>query len=317
MAIQPVGGYDDSVEDAPWQDNVNLPGQYGPGGFKRPLGLRPFGLDTTNPPWTGAKGQPPVDLPGQFGPGGFQSNPRMTAPVGPPQGLSLGGDSLTARPATPDDLANMGPQMTSGPRNLRPGMSPAVRNGPGPFTDVTPNGAPAPGSSIWSRLGAWAPSILGMGAPAAVPALAAGGSAAGLWAEPRTPRVDPRISAAGTGGFDVEQPLGDLGGATGAWPQSGPGRSPSGPGIAANPYGAGMPRGNSAATPRPARARPAARVPAAAGPAAVAQQPNLGNYAPIAQPNIARTGNARGGIAAAPDMGAFDFSRLFARQGGS
>ena len=33
-------------------------------------------------------------------------------------------------------------------------------------------------------------------------------SGAGIWAEPRTPRVDPRISAAGTQGFDVEQPLG-------------------------------------------------------------------------------------------------------------
>ena len=58
--------------------------------------------------------------------------------------------------------------------------------------------------------------------------------------------------------------------------------------------------------PRPrAAVSPSGRVPAV-----VAQKPNLGNYTgdgPIAQPNIARTGNARGGIAAAPDNGRVRF----------
>jgi hypothetical protein len=291
MPIQPVGGYDDSVEDAPWQDNVNLPGQYGPGGFKRPLGLRSFELDTTNPPWTGARGQPPVDLPGQFGPGGFQSNPRMTPPVGPPQGLSLGGDSLTARPATPDDLANMGPQMTSGPRNLRPGMSPAVRNGPGPFTDASfAPGQPIPGAAAMP----WYASLFRSGP--------LGAAAAVMNPTPAETGEMPRQTL-GRRPSGPPMPGGD--------PRLGEGAG-QGP-INPNPFplGAGAP-----ATPMPPP-RPSARVPAAAGPAAVAQKPNLGYYT-MDQPNIDPLGRGgrRGG--GAPQMGVLGFDPngpLFGRGG--
>lgn len=288
----------------------------------RPLGT---GYDP-NSGWptddsTGNSWDSDVDLTGygNFGPGGFAPNPKLTGPAtGTPPGLSLSGpggnaDSLTARPATPADAAAMrGPQMSSGPQNLRPGMSPAIRNGPGPYTDA----------SILGRVRGWLPGILGAASPAAVPAITAAGSAAGLWAEPRTPRVDPRISAAGTGGFDVEQPLGA------AQPTQ-----PMHPNSAAAPlpFESGFPT-PAAATPMPARPvtptpataygfptppiRPRAAAPVAAGPAAARQQPNLGNYAPIYQPNIARTGNVRGGRSGddnAPMMGALDLSRLFQR----
>ena len=275
--------------------------------------------DSTSIPWDSD-----VDLSGQFGPGGFAPNPKLTGPAtGPPPGVSLSGPGGVGGNPTPNIDANLsarpapasGPQF-SGPQNPPLRNPPAVRTGPGPYTDVTPNAA-APG--IWDRLKGFIPGILAGAGPAAVPALAAGGAAAGAWAEPRTPRVDPRISAAGTGGFDVEQPLG--GGPQPAHPSTM--RYPSWPSGAAPAPTSSTPLPARPVTPTPATAygfpmppvRPRA-APAAAGPAAVAQQPNLGNYAPIYQPNIARTGNVRGGRSGdsnAPMMGALDLSRLFQR----
>ena len=263
--------------------------------------------DSTNVPWDSD-----VDLSGygRFGGGGFTPNPKLTGPV-----TGNYGTSLTARPATPADAAAMrGPQMTSGQPNLRPGMSPVVRNGPGPYTDA----------SLLGRVRGWLPGILGAASPgAAVPAIAAAGSAAGLWAEPRTPRVDPRISAAGTGGLDVEQPLGAPQPTQPMHPNSAaaplpyesgfptPTAAPSGGGIGPD---ARFPVGPPITAPAMPPVRP--RVAPAAGPAAAQQQPNLGNYAPIYQPNIARTGNVRGGRSGddnAPMMGAPDWSKLFQR----
>ena len=292
------------------------------------MGVRPFGSgydpnsgwppdDSTGIPWDNN-----VDLSGQFGPGGFAPNPKLTGPAtGPPPGVSLSGpggnagglnDSLTARPATPADAAAMGgPQMTNGRPNLRPGVSPAVRTGPGPYTDVTPNAA-APG--MWDRIRGILPGILAGAGPAAVPALAAGGAAAGAWAEPRTPRVDPRISAAGTGGFDVEQPLG-------AGPQ------PDHPSTMRYPM---WPSGAAPApTPTPLPSRPVTPTPAAAygypmppprpraapaGPAVVAQQPNLGAYdGTIARPNMDVIRGGRNNPGQQTQMGVADWSKLFQR----
>jgi hypothetical protein len=277
---------------------------------------------------TGVQFNPDVDIPGTFrgggqgfGPGGFPDSPKLTAPAsGPAPGISLSGPGGGGAPASG------GPDVVP-PTNtpLRPGVSPAIRTGPGPATDATIN--PGGGGGLFSRLRGFLPSILG--GPAIVPALAVGGAAAGYkFGEPGREKlsVDPRIDAASSSGYDVGQPLGppDSRDAPTVAPSapyrpeddprytvapSAPYRPEDDPRFTApNPYGAGMPRGTG--SPAPAAPPPRPRVPLAAGPAAVAQQPNLGAYSPfttIDRPNASATGWNPG----APKATALDLSRLF------
>ena len=270
----------------------------------------------------------PTRLPGS--PYGPPPETSLSGPGGGP--ASAAGGALTARPYVPNPYGASMPRgtgpdiMSPSSQPLRPGMSPTVRNGPGPYIDATVNKG-GDGDGILGRLRGWIPGILGAAGPAAVPALAAGGAAAGVWAEPRTPRVDPRISAAGTGGFDVEQPLGrpmpqrPISRPT-QWPDSTnypqyvppppvtnrPQDRPSyaGP-VVAQPTGTNRPQD------RPSYAGPVV----APSAAAVPQKPNLGYYQ-MPQPNIdpLSRGGRRGGDA--PMMGVLGWDPngpLFGRGG--
>ena len=273
-----------------------------------------------------------VDIPGQFGRGGFRFNPRLTAPAsGPPPGISLSGPGGAAATGGPDVVPP-----TSQP--LRSGVSPTVRTGPGPYTDATtPQGG---GGGLFSRLSSFLPSIFGGAGPAIVPALAAGGAAAGWkYGEPGREKlsVDPRIDASSSGGFDVGQPLGAPGGPDSFSPDAGappPFQQPAHPSTMRYPMWPTppAPAPSAVATPMPARPvtptpitayptptpppRPRA-TPRAAGPAAVRQQPNLGAYGgpftTIDRPNMTPQNSAIG-RQGAPQMTALDLSKLFSRQ---
>jgi hypothetical protein len=237
--------------------------------------------DSTGIPWDSE-----ADLYGRFGPGGFTPNPKLTGPVtGPSQGLSLSGpsvsDSLTARPATPADAAAMGgPQMTSSQPNLRPGMSPAVRTGPGPYTDVTPN---ADG---------FTPSLWGAAAKAF----------------PYAARVLGPLGVY----FGSTSPA-----ETGELPRQTLGRRPSGPAAPTPAVATPMPARPvtptpTAATPMPAR--PVTPTPAKAGPAAAKQRPNLGLYDnTITRPNMDVVQGGRNNPGQQTQMGVADWSKLFQR----
>ena len=279
---------------------------------------------------TGVNWDPDTDIPGQFGRGGFRTAPRLTGPAtGPPPGVSLSqGD-----PRLGYSVGQNGPDVVP-PTNtpLRPGASPAIRpGGYGPATDAVPGGG---GGGLFSRLAGFLPSILnpvtaGVGGTAAI-------SAAGWPAEKGRAKltVDPRVDAAGSGGFDVGQPLGTQNGPDSFSPGAGappPFQQPDHPSTmrypswptppapAASPnipIGGGpgnvmqAPTGTPAPPPRP-------RVAHAAGPAAVRQQPNLGTYSgPFSQsyrPNADIVGGARG-RQSVPQMTTLDLSKLFSRQ---
>ena len=270
------------------------------------MAVRSIGGYDPNTGWppddsTGVQWDPDTDIPGQFGRGGFRSAPQLTAPAsGPPPGVSLSGPGGAAAPTGPDVVPP-----TNAP--LRPGASPAIRPGGfGPATDATiPSGG---GGGLFSRLTGFLPSLFsptaaGVAAPAAI-------AAAGYkYGEPGRAKltVDPRIDAAGSGGFDVGQPLGAPGGPDASSPGASappayrPEDSPSytdprtfpswptPPAPAAAPAPGGMPwAGNNYG--RPAGApigSPAPAVPPVrprvrtAGPAATRQQPNLGSYGPF------------------------------------
>ena len=141
---------------------------------------------------------------GSFGPGGFRANPRITGPAsGPPPGVSLGTPGASGGAAA----ANTPNYTSPGQQPLRPGVSPAVRNGPGPSTDADVNSG---GGGIWDRLKGFAPSIFGNPVAAGFAAPVALAAAGYKYGEPGAKQlsVDPRIDAAGSGGFDVQQPLG-------------------------------------------------------------------------------------------------------------
>jgi hypothetical protein len=173
---------------------------------------------------------------------------------------------------------------------------------------------------------------------AIIPSILAGTTVAGWkYGDPALQKmsVDPRLDAAGTGGFDVTQPLGAPQ-PTGA-PSNGyrPEDDPS-PGPAPNPFGAGMPRGSPpiprAAAPPGAPSPAVTTAPAATAPG-VTPPPingrvnpasvNLGNNPwvmmsrPNANPGIGggmlgggSLGGARG-TGGPPQMGMLDLSRLF------
>jgi hypothetical protein len=252
--------------------------------------------DSTNVGWYD------TDLYGNFGPGGFAPNPKMTGPVtGTPPGLSLSGPGGNGAAINPDQVI---PPENSTIPNMK---------SVGPFT----------GGS-------------------ATDAIVRGASKYGL----------RRVPGVGTA-MDLVSPTDELAGPTGVELPRTLGRSPSGPARygppsastppltpftqPAHPSTMRYPMWSTPPAPAPsagggigsdarfpvgppitAPAMPPVRPRVApAGPAAAQQQPNLGNYAPIYQPNIARTGNVRGGRSGddnAPLMGAPDWSRLFGRQ---
>ena len=300
---------------------------------------------------TGVNWDPDTDIPGQFGRGGFRSAPRLTAPAsGPPPGISLSdgsADGGTFDPRT--SSAFRGPRWGGGPppdfnmndvpptnAPLRPGASPAIRpGGYGPATDAVPAGG---GGGLFSRLAGFLPSLFsptaaGVAAPAAI-------AAAGYkYGEPGRAKltVDPRVDAAGSGGFDVGQPLGAPGGPDASSPNAGAPTpfqqpdhpstmrypswpTPPAPAASPNiPIGGGPGNVMQAPTGTPAAPTPPPRprVVRAAGPAAVRQQPNLGAYSgPFSQsyrPNADVAGGARG-RQSVPQMTTLDLSKLFSRQ---
>ena len=273
---------------------------------------------------TGVNWDPDTDIPGQFGRGGFRTAPRLTGPAsGPPPGVSLSGPGGAAAPNGPDVVPP-----TNTP--LRPGASPALRpGGYGPAPDAVPAGG---GGGLFSRLAGFLPSLFsptaaGVAAPAAI-------AAAGYkFGEPGRAKltVDPRVDAAGSGGFDVGQPLGTQNGPDSFSPGAGQPApfqqpdhpstmrypswpTPPAPAASPNiPIGGGP--GNVMQAPTGTPAPP--RVVRAAGPAAVRQQPNLGTYSgPFSQsyrPNADIVGGARG-RQSVPQMTTLDLSKLFSRQ---
>ena len=231
---------------------------------------------------------------------------------GPPPGTSLSGpgggpasaaggappytDGLSVRPQVANPYGagmprGTGPDIMS-PSNqpLRPGMSPTVRNGPGAYTDADILGeAGNAARGIVSKALPWAGRVLGpLGAYF-------GSTTPAETGEAPTNLPQQRPSYAGPTPAPAPAPIEPYG--------------PTRVNAPIEPYGptrtAGPPIGSPAPAVPPPRPRPV--------PAVVAQRPNLGNYTTIPQPNIARTGNVRGGIAAAPDMGVVDLSRLFQR----
>jgi hypothetical protein len=297
MGVRVMGGYDtatgwppDDSTGVEFQDDVEIPGQFRGGG----AGFR----------WGD------TDLPGKYGPGGFRVSPRITPPVTGAQGTSLSGVPRGGGAPAQGGPDIFGPQR----QNLRPGMSPAVRTGPGASTDATfAPGKPIPGAAPrpW-----WLPNLTPFGLGAA-----AGGAAIGGIANENQPG---NVPAHGTGPDDVlspqaiydrqhpqtadpgftpnfVRPEGEIQRTFPMWPTPGPGM----PSAAATPLPPSRP-----ATPMPVTAR---GTPSAAGPAAVAQQPNLGNYgaSPFTtldyRPNSGPNERNRG----SPVATALDLSRLF------
>ena len=226
-----------------------------------------------------------VPQPGSYGSGGFPSSPQLTAPPGAPRGVTFGGDSLTMSPMSPEDMANMrGPDvMGPGSRNLRPGMSPTVRSGPGTFTDAD---------------------ILG----------AMGNTASGLVSRalPYAARVLGPLGAY----FGSTTPA-----ETGELPRQTLGRKPSGPAPFVQPQHPSTARYPMWPTP-PAPAgggaqpsvvgSPAPAVPPQRPSDVTAQNPDLGHYVLRDRPNADPTGGRRG--SGGPlGMGMLDLSTLFQR----
>jgi hypothetical protein len=168
-----------------------------------------------------------------------------------------------------------------GQPGLPPGMPtrPATGMAPG---GVMPGGMPNTDLSVWQQALENIRRRMLM-----TPGL--GGGAAGN----ALTQVDPRLAAAGSGGFNVPQPMGAPPFQMPARPVSRPYPTPfepnfplSAPGANSPTPGQGAPRGNPAPTPRPAGG-PRAATPQPAGTSRSQDPtPNLGYYQ-------ARTGNAR------------------------
>jgi hypothetical protein len=123
---------------------------------------------------TGVDWQNDVELPGQFGPGGFRASPKLTAPAsGPPPGLSLptdnGGGTFDPRGGS----AFRGPRWGGGPPpgfNMNDGAAaPTNAAGMGPHIDPTtgqPEMLTGPGGIAEKTAGGFNPlSLLGGGNP--------------------------------------------------------------------------------------------------------------------------------------------------------
>jgi hypothetical protein len=268
--------------------------------------------------------------------GGYPSNPKPTLPaVGPAQGTSLSttGNSLSARPATPDDMANISegeilppenstiPNMKSvGPFTggsatdaiIRGGvrMLPRILRGRIPLADLV-----TPTDELGGATGVELPRTLGRSptGPFGRPSMPSSGSPWGSTPEvPEFPgpplplRYGPPVDTPATPFTQPQHP------STMRYPGWPSGAAPAPDAVTNRPQDRPSYAGPTVAAPAvpPPRPRPRAQ------PAVVAQRPNLGNYTPIYQPNIARTGNVRGGRSGddnAPLMGALDLSRLFQR----
>ena len=133
---------------------------------------------------TGVNWQNDVDLPGQFGPGGFRASPKLTAPAsGPPPGMSLptddGGGTFNPRGGS----AFRGPRWGGNPPpgfNMNDGAAaPTNAAGMGPHIDPTtgqPEMLTGPGGIAEKTAGGFNPlSLLGGGNPYWRGAIAAGG----------------------------------------------------------------------------------------------------------------------------------------------
>ena len=281
------GNYDDSVEDAPWQNNV--------------------------------------DLPGQFGPGGFRASPKLTAPAsGPPPGLSLPGDGGGGTFDSRGGSAFRGPRWGGNPPpgfnmgdTVVPPANSTIPSGKqvgawtNPFTDAHINPATGqpemltgPGGIAEKTAGGFNPlSLLGGGNPYWRGAIAGAGVMAPTPAE--TGEFNPAMI---TGRPDAPLPL----------------HMPHRP-VTPTPGATPMPA--RPVTPTPITAYPTPTPPPrprAAGPAAVKQQPNLGYFTtgdrPNANPNIGGGmlgggfAGGRGGPVGNRTMGMLDLSKLFSRQ---
>ena len=331
MVVRIKGGYDtatgwppDESTGVEFQNDVEIPGQFKGGGAG-------FGWGDT-------------DLPGQYGPGGFRGSPRITAPaIGPPPGTSLsavpGGGGAPAQ-GGPDIF---GPQNRAIPLNksvgpftggsatenmIRSGLRrvPGVIGagarripGVGQIIDaVTPTDPLAPRSMDEAPMWSW-PKQPGGARPEPPPeSLVSTARDPGRIAEPRRgpiPVLDPKTgldwsgnSAAPTPNF--VRPEGEVPRTYPMWP------TPPAPGPAAPSPQRGMPWPDTGVArtplppPRPGRQH---TTPRAAGPAAVRQQPNLGHYSPFVQvprPNadVAGGGRSRNSV---PYTTALDLSHLF------
>ena len=291
MAVRAPGDYDpntgwppDDSTDVPWQNDVELPGQFKGGGAG-------------------------------FGPGGFQGNPRLTAPAaGPPPGISLSanphGDGPT--PITPDEVI---------PPSSRPI---APNKSVGPFTGGTSTDAtfPPPSGRPWwlpsfgpiglgaAAVGAGIAGINNENQPGNVPAHGTGPE----------PVMSPeeiyrrQHSAAAPSYRPEDSPSYTDNRTFPMWP------TPPAPATAPATY-PHMPWPDTGAAPGVGSAAPAVPPPRPS-PAATRQRPNLGAYgAPPAavanspfttfdRPNMSPQ-NSMQGRQGDPQMGMLDLSRLF------
>ena len=274
-----------------------------------------------------------VDIPGQFGRGGFRTAPRLTAPAsGPTPGISLSGPGGAAATGSPDVVPPTSQPLRSGVSpTVRTGAGPYTdattpQGGGGLFSRLS--------SFLPSIFGGAGPAIVPALATGGAAAGWKYGEP-GREKLSVDPRIDASSSGGfdvgqPLGAPDVGQPTPNyvrpeapITRTFPSWPTP-PAPAPA----AAAPPQMGMPwAGNNYG--RPAGA-PAPAVPPAhlrgAGPAAVRQQPNLGNYGPfttITRPNMnpGLGGGMLGGGSAGgrggggpPQMTALDLSRLFSRQ---
>jgi hypothetical protein len=256
--------------------------------------------------------------------GGYPSNPQPTLPaVGPAQGTSLsttGGDSLSVRPGSLNPYGagmprGTGPDiMSPSSQPLRSGVSPAVRTGPGPFTDATFSGT-ALDESPWWRDPKWAASE---DAASEGPVAANGASApngpnwwgAAAKALPYASRVLGPLGVY----FGSTTPTANDSAPTNMWNQRPSGLGPmpaaSTPDVTNRPQDRPSYAGPTVAAPAVPPPRPRVRP----KPAVVAQKPNLGLYdTTITRPNIDVLQGGRNNPHQQTQMGVLDFSKLFQR----
>ena len=287
---------------------------------------------------TGVNWDPDVDIPGQFGKGGFRSAPRLTAPAsGPPPGVSLSGPGGAAAPTGPDVVPPTNTPLRPGASPaIRPGgYGPATSGEP-----IPAGGGGGLFSRLAGFLPSiFSPTAAGVAAPAAIaaagykygepgrakltvdPRIDASGSGGFDVGQPLGSQNGPDASSPGAGAPPAYRPE-DSPSYTDprtfpSWPTP-PAPAPSAGGGGGIGSDARFPVGPPiTGTPAPAVPPPRPRVVRAAGPAAVRQQPNLGAYSgpfsPSYRPNADVAGGARG-RQSVPQMTTLDLSKLFSRQ---
>ena len=275
---------------------------------------------------TGVNWDPDVDIPGQFGKGGFYGAPRLTAPAsGPPPGVSLsgpGGTPTNAAGMGPRiDPTTGQPEMLTGPGSITDRQFTSKFNNPMSWLTMGANLYPP------ARIPALAAAEITRATPTANDAAPTNlwfQRPSGVGGMPGPQVTNPPVGGPGGIGSDANRPV--LGAAGFPTTYANPGAQPPAPdGMPAPAIPIGGGPGNVMQSPSGTPRGGGRRAAPAAGPAAARQQPNLGAYGgspfttvdrPNANPGIGG-GMLGGGVnsprgqGGAPLGTALDLSRLF------